>query len=285
MLVEVASRMAPLGPALGDYRYVGMGAIYFVDFMVFHRAFGMTDMVSIEGRPSLVERCAANRPIDCIEVMGREAASVIAELNDGKPTICWMDYDGTLNDDRLDEVTQAIAALAAPSLYVITVHVHPGSEPDRLEEYARRFARRSVPPVDNPAQLNRARYPRLAYSILNTEIQTAVRERHAADPVAWTQIAHFAYEDGAPMLTVAGVLHASDAAIDICGFENLDYSSADDRAFRISVPKLTYRERAQIDRLLPHGDLSDAPGEVAPESIADYAKIYRHLPFFVDAYI
>ena len=87
------------------------------------------------------------------------------------------------------------------------------------------------------------------------------------------------------MLTVVGVVHDADAAetLTACAFRQLTFHRDGADAFVIDVPKLTYRERAAIDRLLPTGDTSAAPPEVTEKAVAAYADIYRHLPFFVDA--
>ena len=285
MIVELCGRLAPLGVPLAKYRYAGMGSIYFVDFMLFHRAFGMANMISIEGRDALVDRCTANRPLDCIRVEHTEAASFVADLADGLPTVLWLDFDGVLDDDRLDEVAQAVAALAVPSVVAVSVQVNAEQEARRIDTYAKRFARRSVPVVDKPEDLSKAKTPEIMYRILAAVIAEAVETRATFEAVAYRQLGHFVYEDGAKMLTVVGVLHHPDgtAALDACAFDELSFHKPGAEPCVIDVPKLTYRERAAIDRLLPDGDMSAAPPEVEAAAVTDYAAVYRHLPFFVDA--
>jgi hypothetical protein len=96
MLLEICSRMARV-QEMSSYRHVGMGSIYFVDFSLFHRAFGIDSMISLEGREGLMERCEWNRPFDCIEVRPTSVAAALAELRSDVPTIMWLDYE-----DRLD---------------------------------------------------------------------------------------------------------------------------------------------------------------------------------------
>jgi len=285
MIVELCGRLAPLGVPLSQFRYAGMGSIYFVDFLLFHRAFGMENMISIEGRDALIDRCTANRPLDCIRVEHTDAASFVSSLSDGVPTVLWLDFDGVLDDDRLDETAQAVVALAVPSVVAVTVQVNAEPEGKRLDTYAARFARRSVPPVDKPEQLSRAKTPEVMYAILAAALVDAIETRATFEQVAYSQLGHFVYEDGARMLTVVGVLHRPDAAgtVTACAFDELSFYRPGAEPFVIDVPKLTHRERAAIDRLLPTGDTSGAPPEVAEQAVAAYAAVYRHLPFFVDA--
>ena len=285
MIVELCGRLASLGVPLARYRYAGMGSIYFVDFLLFHRAFGMADMISIEARDALIARCTANRPLRCIRVEHTDAASFVPGLADGTPTILWLDFDGVLDDDRLDETAQAVATLAAPSVIAITVQANAEREDRRVQSYANRFARRNVPVVNKPEDLSRAKTPGVLYEILAAEIQEAVATRATLEDVAYRQLAYFVYEDGARMLTVVGVLHTQGQTADLaaCDFEALSFHRSGAEPFVINVPKLTYRERTAIDRLLPSGDFSAAPAEVERDAVDAYAAVYRHLPFFVDA--
>ena len=47
MLRDAFRRLHPFD-RIENYRYIGFGSIYFSDFHLFHRSFGMEDMLSIE---------------------------------------------------------------------------------------------------------------------------------------------------------------------------------------------------------------------------------------------
>lgn len=287
LLVELAGRLGRVAEPLRKYRYAGMGSIYFSDFALFHRRFGMSEMVSLEGRDALVARCEYNRPFDCIDVRSSDVASALPELREGPPTILWLDYDSKLDQNRLDEIRVACDVLACPSLILVTVNVTPDEEEDRVNKFRERFGSRASAEVTEPIHLNRKRLPALSYEYLASDIGEAIRSRAQIDGTRYRQLVHFLYEDGALMLTVGGILYSPDQekAIERCGFEDLIFYRPGAEAFEIVVPKLTHRERVELDRLLPDGRLDEAPAELSREDVDHYAEIYRQVPIYVDAEI
>ena len=49
MMCEAFARLGAFDE-LPSYQYVGLGSVYFVDFLLFHRILGIRDMVNIEGQ-------------------------------------------------------------------------------------------------------------------------------------------------------------------------------------------------------------------------------------------
>ena len=48
MLVDAFQRLQQAGFSIRDYRYVGFGSIHFVDFLIFYKLLGISDMLSVE---------------------------------------------------------------------------------------------------------------------------------------------------------------------------------------------------------------------------------------------
>src|SRR5713226_5987155 len=63
---------------IGESRYIGMGSLWFVDFVLFHRVLGITDMVSVER--DLVDRARFNQPYDCVVVREGDIGAVLTQL-------------------------------------------------------------------------------------------------------------------------------------------------------------------------------------------------------------
>ena len=61
-------RQIQLSGGLTDFRYIGMGAKYFVDFMLIHHQFGTRNMISIEAQKELKQRYDFNKPLGFIEM-------------------------------------------------------------------------------------------------------------------------------------------------------------------------------------------------------------------------
>lgn len=287
MLLEICSRMGAV-QELSKYRYVGMGSIYFVDFSLFHRAFGIDSMISLEGREGLIDRCDWNRPFDCIDVWPTSVEAALAELRSEVPTIMWLDYEDKLDAPILGQLSEACEVLAPRSILIATVNATPDRSKTRVRNFRRRFGNRDSGIVKGDEDLGKVKLRKLNYEYMRQAVDEAVSTRAVRDGIAYRQLAYFTYKDGADMLTVAWLLHRADEAKlidDTCGFENLPFLRDGDEAFDIAVPKLTYRERLELDRLLPDGDLNDLPESISAEDAKAYSLLYRQMPVYVDAVI
>jgi hypothetical protein len=286
MLLEICSRMSA-AEDVANYRYVGMGSIYFVDFELFHRAFGIESMISIEGRENLTERCEWNRPFDCIEVRPTTVERALPELRSDTPTIMWLDYEERLDAPILSQVAEACEILAPRSILIVTVNASPDPSDSRVDNFRRRFGNRDVGRVNKPAHIGNVKLRELNYEYLTQSVSEAIENRAHREDLQHRQLAHFAYKDGARMLTVAWLIHerADTDAIDRCGFDRLSFASTNAKPFEIEVPRLTYRERLALDRLLPEGKLDERPASIGEVDAAAYSLLYRQMPIYVDAVI
>lgn len=286
MLLEICSRLGAIQD-MATYRYVGMGSIYFVDFSLFHRAFGIESMISLEGREGLMDRCVWNRPFDCIEVRSTSVEAALAELRSDVPTIMWLDYEDKLDAGILSQLAEACEVLAPRSMLIATVNASPDAPKTRVRNFRRRFGDRDSASVRRDEDLGRVKLRSLSYRYMRKAVEDAVKTRAVRDGIAQRQLAHFTYKDGADMLTVAWLLHGSDEAdvIDTCGFDNVPFVRRGDEAFDIAVPKLTYRERLALDRLLPEGNIDERPESITADDAEAYSLLYRQMPIYVDAVI
>jgi hypothetical protein len=282
LVSDVVARLDRIRP-ITDFRYVGMGSIYFVDFALLHRKYGIDTMISIEQREEIIERCRFNLPYDCIDIVEKSVASALPELRSDQPTIMWLDYTGKTDAGRLEEIAVACTDLATPSLFLVTTDVTVAREDERLAEFRRQFGDRDAARITTPADLNRKRFPPLIWSYIDGAIRSAVGDR--TDDASYEQILHVRYADGAEMLTVGGLIYAADEDLAQCDFASLEFIPHGRDPYELRVPRLTHRERAALDRLLPGGDFGEAPNGLESEDIRDYAVLYRHAPFYVDVHI
>ncbi len=285
LLCDVIARLDRLEP-ITNFRYIGMGSIYFVDFIMIHRLFGISDMKSLEENNALFPRCQFNAPYDCIEVLNSSVASALPELFVADvPTIMWLDYDSKLSGSHLEEIRLAAASLTSPSLIVVSVNVHPDNNDERLVEFIKRFGERDGSRVTKPADLNRLRFPKLMWEYIDGAIRQGITSR--SDHAFYEQILNIRYRDGAEMLTVGGLICDRTHDAKSCGFDSMHFTSSTHEAYDLKVPKLTYRERKALDALLPSdgADLGNAPPGLSEADIRGYAELYRHAPFYVDVEI
>ena len=64
LFIEAFHRLAVGGFAWSDYIYVGLGSVYFADFILFHKYLYINRMICVEAE-SIPKRMRFNRPFDC----------------------------------------------------------------------------------------------------------------------------------------------------------------------------------------------------------------------------
>ena len=88
--------------AFSECRYIGFGAMWFIDFVLAHRRLSITDMVSIERNDYLASRALYNRPYACVSVEVGESDGVLPRMPlEERRLLVWLDYDTSLRA-RLD---------------------------------------------------------------------------------------------------------------------------------------------------------------------------------------
>ena len=64
-----------------ELRYIGMGAKYFTDFLLFHNEFGVTDMISIEAERERAMRYEFNKPLKSIQMIYGTTNEVLPQID------------------------------------------------------------------------------------------------------------------------------------------------------------------------------------------------------------
>src|SRR5438552_12781248 len=82
MLVESFQVLSHLGYRIHDYQYTGLGSIYFVDFIMFHKFLGIQRMLSVEHDEQIRKRVTFNQPFRCVRVKLADIADEIPSLSD-----------------------------------------------------------------------------------------------------------------------------------------------------------------------------------------------------------
>jgi len=302
MLVDALQRLAAAGFPVADYQYTGFGAIYFVDFILFHKVLGMSKLLSLEQVKSLTSRMVFNRPFSCVEIKMVPASSEIPNLPRDLRHLVWLDYDGVLQKDFLSDIQSAITVLPAGSILLVTVDVEPPEDHDY----------RPVDPhfdgskeVLGPKHWKRyfeyhaSSYLKLGLSdtdfgkseliLRSTEILKAAFTKSivARPELEFLPMFNFAYRDSHSMLTMGGMIagRAEKRQLRASTMGETVYYRDDFQGppFEIKVPRLTRKERIYLDREMPcSDDWVPEDFDLDPEDVRHYRDIYRFLPAFAE---
>src|SRR5579862_9115471 len=197
MMAEALLRL-DRGVPLNNYKYIGFGAIFYIDFLLFHRLLGITSMLSIEQKASHQERFRFNLPLGIIELDFRHSNEVLPSLNWHNPAIVWLDYDEQLIDPVFADIETVASRAAAWSVLIITVNAHPGQAGSHLAQMRSNVGADRMP-VDITAEAHLAgwNFANVTRRIINAAIETTLADRNApfadSDKIRYRQLFNFHY--------------------------------------------------------------------------------------------
>ncbi|MDW8802460.1 hypothetical protein P8V03_15025 [Clostridium sp. A1-XYC3] len=109
---------------IDQYRYIGFGSLYFVDFKLFHKELGIKEMISIEYEPDEGKqlRFEFNKPYEFIRMNYKKSTDALNEINFDKRSIVWLDYDGNLEKYMFDDLSILLDNIMSGSIFIISLN-------------------------------------------------------------------------------------------------------------------------------------------------------------------
>lgn len=109
---------------VGRYRYIGLGSIWFVDFIIAHKVLNVDEMISMEQDAEGVARARFNRPFRNIVIEHGESSNIIPKVHwDSGPVIAWLDYDRSLaRSSALQDIGLLCSRASSRSIVAVTVN-------------------------------------------------------------------------------------------------------------------------------------------------------------------
>lgn len=287
--------------ALGqaDYRYIGMGAKYFADFILFHNEFGFNEMISIEAENSCCDRYEFNKPLKCIEMRYGYTSEQLPQINmeGGKPNFIWLDYDQVFCEYMLEDITILLNKMSVGSLFFIsfnsTFKGKPKEKYDSFKKKVGKFTPNGLNKNDLNSNVIAITIKNIIDNVISDTISRVNIMKETQDKVKYKQLLFLSYQDGAPMLTVGGILINDRMENTLTQF-NIEerhpfiISDQSQAQYNIEMPSLTYKETQAILQAMPISGSEDElesiriPG-ITKDDILKFEKIYRYYPFILEA--
>ncbi|WP_347303673.1 O-methyltransferase [Croceibacterium sp. TMG7-5b_MA50] len=269
--------------------YVGMGSIWFADFLMAHRLLGIDDMVSIEADDIGYTRAEFNRPYRSVDVRhGRSgvelSAMYLSEDHRQRPWIIWLDYDGPLDEEGVEDLRNVFSGAPHNTILLTTFSATGaayGKPKDRHERLKRLLG--GVVPDDLDEDAIRDGLPETLASVTMDFLTSAAEV--SGRPGGFVPAFKLVYTDSATMVTVGGILPrpgarpAAKAVIDLPSWPGIVEP-------RITAPHLTLREAAVLQAQLPtevpltRDNLQGLGFDLKDEQLASYASFYRYYPTY-----
>jgi hypothetical protein len=278
MIIDICRRLSSFAP-LNQYQYVGFGGLDFVDFALAHRSLGVNHMVSIEANTVQIERFRFNRPFSSIRIVPGRASEHLADLDWGKLSIVWLDYEQMLNYEVISDVKLLCGRLQPGSALFVTVNALSEKRLDgRREELVRRIGESRVPSNVTDDSLGLWGLADVQRQVLSDVITAALRDRAVSS--SWYQVLDIRYADDSKMQTLGGIAvgPGNKTAFDACRFDELEFARfAGSEPVYIRVPVLTAKERRALDEQLPLAPSANLSAPwLDPTDAEDYLQVYRY---------
>lgn len=279
-----------------SYRYIGFGAKYFTDFILFHKELCINDMVSMEKNTSNRQKYEFNKPLKCIKIEFGKSTDVLPKLEwpEDKKTILWLDYDQKFQPFMMNDVKMSISNITSGSIILISCNRVIGNEmsdytkESRLD-YLKGIFEDKVPITTKERDL----VPKYSFKIVKEIFDDTIKDslyevnstRNENDKLNYEQLFYFIYSDGAPMVTIGGIFFQEKDRLkyEKCTFSKNPFIGKAGEPYDIDIPCLTLKEVQALNSMLPIDNIDDikVPG-LKREEIEKYIKLYRYFPYFTE---
>lgn len=296
MLLHTLQSLMSIGFPISDYKYTGLGSIYFVDFIMFHRYLGIKKFLSVEASTEIARRVDFNKPYACVHVEIGDIADHIPSLSPDIQHILWLDFDQLMTEEILCAVHLAAAQLSPGSILLVTVDVEPpGSPEDGLTKWNPRTwkkyfieeGKKYIWSKVSVSDFARDRLPSANARLIDAAVNKGLLGR---TDVAFIPLFNFTYADGHRMLSVGGMVgtEIERGRLSRLDRETLFFlkSSVTANPYEIVVPRVTRKERLYLDRMMPCLDgWVPEEFELEPEKATAYRNIYKYYPAYTEMFL
>lgn len=278
----------------GEMRYIGLGAKYFTDFLLLHNEFGITDMISIEAQKERQVRYDFNKPLKCIQMWYGTTNEILPQISgfDQKMNLIWLDFDDAFGESMLYDLQTICRNINIGSMFFISCnHSYRGEKQSEKRESFRESTGIFFDENIKNAYYTNKKMPYVIKKVIDDQIRRIIDLRNRTEKgttVEYMQLLFLTYQDGAPMMTIGGILVDDELKNKINESKIVDkytFISDGENAFSIDIPCLTNKEIQLILKNLPISREEFQEHEedfygIEYEEICKFEKIYRYYPYY-----
>lgn len=121
IMLDLFNTAMETGFPIPNYRYVGMGANRFYDFILIHKYLGIDKMISLEHDQEMFLRAKFNRPYKFIEILNATVQNFISTDHFDGNSIYWMDYDSKIKPGITQDIVSLVTSVKLGDFIFFTV--------------------------------------------------------------------------------------------------------------------------------------------------------------------
>ncbi|MBU0712484.1 hypothetical protein KJ762_11445 [bacterium] len=307
IFIELLQKMQhALNINISKYRYIGLGSIYYYDFILFHKYLNIRDMVSLDDKEEH-NRFEFNKPFDFITFKPMSTTDFLSKNDLDKESFIWFDYDSSLirynkqyksfvNTEAIFNDIRLIANRSNElDLFVLTVNITIQNSLFDGQKFRQAF----INEYDEYLSKQYKQVKKITFEnyplIIQNIIINIFRNNEMHHPVKFEKLFSFVYQDGAPMYTIGGIFskdNLQDKLVEEDSFFQID----ENKVVNIDVPLLTYYEKMKLDKKivdieknldsLNEEKIIEMLGfEMEPSELRSYLDYHRYYPQYYEGII
>ena len=274
---------------LHDMVYVGLGSLWFTDFVMAHKILNIRDMISMEEDKVGFKRAVFNAPFASVRVRRGRSSTVLptlyanARLRD-RPWVIWLDFDIELTEALVGDIQSVIENVPENSVFVTTFngkdkkYGQARDRPARLKELLGDV----VPDALGKEACREEQMQETLANLVEDFMKSVAAPARAGQFVSAFRAI---YEDSTPMVTVGGVIASAATApraTAVVGGTGWRCRPTE----RIVAPHLTMREAVTLQSALPKAGGLSRPFvqslnfDLEDHQIRSFERYYKEYPTF-----
>lgn len=236
IIIEILQELKNNQVNIGKYQYIGMGSIYYYDFILFHKYADFNDFVSIDNKIT-TKRFKFNKPYDFIKFKNKKSTDYLISRNWNKNSIIWMDYDFELNKTVLEDMRIICDNCKTNDILIFTLDARELDDEGKesfLDLFGN-FLETKDKTIENFQ-------PKNFINLLEKTCLSILTEYRQYEPIKFIKLFSFQYSDKADMYTLGGIFS------DYNNKPKLENKFAYNKEIiDIDIPLITYKEKLYLD--------------------------------------
>ncbi len=234
IIIEILQELKGQFNNFQDHEYIGMGSIYYYDFILFHKLLDFEKMTSIDDKVT-TKRFLFNKPYEFISFKNQLSTDFLSSQKWTDNRIIWMDYDLKLNEVILDDFGILSKNCIDRDILIFTIDAQCDYDDDKKDEFINTFEDFIPSSFQKDEYFEPLYFPKL----LETICLNIFKDQMLYDNYKFNKLFSFTYSDRAKMYTLGGIFSDPEK---IPKLTNL-FLRQNHEIIDIDIPLITYKEK------------------------------------------
>lgn len=278
--------------------YIGMGSLFYTDFVYFNKYCNLNKMISIEMMndengeydSQKEKRFRNNKPLDSIKLIPKRTSEAIDELSFDEPNFIWFDYDGCFESFIISDLENVIEKTTKSSIIAVSYNdfipkQYKSKRELNIDKCKKDYKEFILDGVDSNFTVDD--YSKIAAGICEKYIEEQVNFFNTikGSNFVLKRLSKVEYQDGAKMNTLVwALLDENEPYIE--NFEQKITKSGICGELNLKMEILTLFEKQQLDRR----SLADCKKTAEDmgldlETVEQYYKYAKYIPEYTEVVV